>query len=137
MDTNGTWTKMRAAVIGATAGVSAVALLGAGVAHAEAQPVTFTNEANTLQVIYGGGGLALNATIVDATNPPGVTEVCHYRQIGVLGTPAFPYDADAWVTGPNPSAAMTLMIWQTGGKYSVTVTCYGTGNTASYSPVIY
>ena len=54
-----------------------------------------------------------------------------------MGTPALNYDADTWVTGPSPSAAMTLMIWQLGGKWSVTVTCYGTGNTASYSPVIY
>jgi hypothetical protein len=32
---------------------------------------------------------------------------------------------------------VTIIFEQLGGTYSVDVTCYGTGNSASYSPVVY
>lgn len=130
---------LRASAIGAAAVVSLPAMLfaGAGTAQAETNPGYFTNQNGTLEVIYGGGGLASYATIVDAKNPPGATEDCHYHSVGVMTTPALPYDADTWVTGPNPSAPVTILLPQRGGTYSVTVTCYGTGNVAGYSPVIF
>lgn len=121
----------------ATAAAVLPVMLGAGTAQAETNPTYFSNPNGTLQVIYGGGGLALYATIVDASNPPGVTEFCHYRGIGVMGTPAWPHEADTMVTGPAPSAPVTIMFQQLGGNYSVNVTCNGTGNSASYSPVVY
>ena len=88
-------------------------------------------------MIYGGGGLALYATIVDARNSEGAPEVCHYHSVGVMNTPALPYDADTTVTGPHPSAPVTIIFQQPGGNYSVNVTCYNTGNSAAYSPVVY
>jgi hypothetical protein len=54
-----------------------------------------------------------------------------------MSTPALPYDADMWVTGPSPSGPGDHHFQQLGATYSVTVTCYGTGNVAGYSPVIY
>lgn len=133
-------TKMlRAAAIGAAVAVSLPAMLfaGAGTAQAATNPAYFTNPAGTLEVIYGGGGIALYATIVDSTNPEGATEVCHYHSVGVMSTPALPYEADTMVTGPHPSAPVTIIFQQTGGTYAVMVTCYGTGNSAGYSPVVY
>jgi hypothetical protein len=139
MNTIGNMKMLRASAIGAAAAVSLPAMLfaGAGTAQAETNPGYFTNRDNSLEVIYGGGGLALYATIVDAKNPPGATEDCHYHSVGVMTTPALPYDADTWVTGPSPSAPVTIIFQQIGGTYSVNVTCYGTGNVAGYSPVIY
>ena len=130
---------LRAAAIGAAAVVSLPILLfsGAGIAQAETNPTYFANQDGSLEVIYGGGGLALYATIVDARNPAGATEVCHYHSVGVMNTPGFPYDLDTMVTGPSPSAPVTIIFQQLGGTYSVNVTCYGTGNSASYSPVVY
>jgi hypothetical protein len=139
MNTNRNVKILRASAIGAAAAVSLPAVLfaGTGTAHAETNPTYFTNPDGTIEVIYGGGGLALYATIVDAGNPHGATEVCHYHSVGVMTTPALPYDADTLVTGPNPSAPVTIIFQQLGGTYSVTVTCYGTGNSAGYSPVVY
>jgi hypothetical protein len=125
---------LRASAVGA----AAVMLLGSGgIAQAETNPTYFANQDGSLEVIYGGGGLALYATIVDAHNPPGATEFCHYHSVGVMSTPAFPYDADTTVSGPHPSSPVTILFQQPGGTYSVNVTCNGTGNTAGYSPVQY
>jgi hypothetical protein len=131
--------KLRASAIGATAAVSLLAMLfaGAGSAQAETNPTYFANQDGSLEVIYGGGGLAIYATIVDAHNPKGTTEVCHYHSVGVMNTLALPYDRDTTVTGPSPSAPVTIIFQQLGGTYSVNVTCYGTGNSAAYSPVVY
>jgi hypothetical protein len=131
--------KLRAWAIGAAAAVSLPAMLltGAGTALAETNPAYFANPDGSLEVIYGGGGMAIYATIVDARNPQGATEVCHYHSVGVMNTPGFPYDRDTTVTGPSPSAPVTIIFQQLGGTYSVNVTCYGTGNSASYSPVVY
>ena len=57
---------LRAAAIGAVA-VTLVA--GAGTAQAETNPTYFANPDGSLEVIYGGGGVAIYATIVDAHNP--------------------------------------------------------------------
>jgi hypothetical protein len=57
---------LRAAAIGAVA-VTLVA--GAGTAQAETNPTYFANQDGSLEVIYGGGGVAIYATIVDAHNP--------------------------------------------------------------------
>jgi hypothetical protein len=54
-----------------------------------------------------------------------------------MNTPAPPYDRNTTVTGPSPSASVTITFEQLGSTYSVDVTCYGTGNSASYSPVVY
>jgi hypothetical protein len=131
--------KLRAWAIGAAAALSLPAMLltGAGTAPAETNPAYFANPDGSLEVIYGGGGMAIYATIVDAHNPPGATQVCHYHAVGVMNTPGFPYDRDTTVTGPSPSAPVTIIFQQLGGTYSVNVTCYGTGNSASYSPVVY
>lgn len=139
MDAMDNMDKRRAAVRGAAAAVSAVTLLmaGTGTAQAEADPVTFTNEAGTLQVIYSGDALSLFATIVDVTNPPGATQNCHYHAMGIGATPPFPHDNNILVTGPNPSSPMVILVPQLRRTWSVTVTCSGTGNTASYSPVVY
>jgi hypothetical protein len=130
-------TKLRAPAIGAAAAVALAATLftGAGTAHA-ANPVQFTNDNGTLEVIYGGGGLSVFATIVDTTNPPGVTEICHYHSVGVQ-PPTLPFDADKLVTGPNPSTPLIILVPLLGDQYSVAVTCNGTGNEASYAPVFY
>ncbi len=138
MNTNGNTKKLRASASGAAAAVALPAMLfaGAGTAQAGTNPTTFTNTNGTMQVIYGGGGVADYATIVDATNPPGATENCHYHSVGVQNTPAFTYDADTWVTGPNPSSPVTIIFQLIGGSYSVNVTCHGTGNSAAYSPVV-
>lgn len=131
--------KLCAARIGAAAAVSLTAMLIAAgaTAQAETSPTYFTNPDNSLEVIYGGGGLALYATIIDTHNPPGATEFCHYHSVGVMNTPALPYNADTTVTGPSPSSPVTIIFQQHGGTYSVNVTCNGTGNSASYSPVVY
>ena len=133
---NGRW---RSAAIGAAAAVSLPATLFADAADARAEtnPTYFANQDGSLEVIYGGGGLALYATIIDAHNPPGATEVCHYHSVGVMKTPAFPYDRDTMVTGASPSAPVTIVFPRAGGTYSVDVTCLGTGNSASYSPVVF
>lgn len=130
-------TKLRAPAAGAVAAVALAATLltGSGTAHA-ANPVQFTNDNGTLEVIYGGGGLSVFATIVDTTNPPGVTEICHYHSIGVQ-PPTLPFDADKLVTGPNPSTPLIVLVPLLGDQYSVAVTCNGTGNEASYAPVFY
>jgi hypothetical protein len=130
---------LRASAISAAAAVSLPTMLlaSAGSAQAVTNPTYFANQDGSLEVIYGGGGLALYATIVDARNPAGATEVCHYHSVGVMNTPALPYDRDTTVTGPSPSAPVTIIFQQLGGTYSVNVTCYGTGNSAAYSPVVY
>ncbi len=130
-------TRMRALAIVAAAAIASAAMLfpGAGLAHA-ANPVQFTNDSGTLEVIYGGGGLGVFATIVDTANPPGVTEICHYHSVGVE-PPTLPWDADKLVTGPNPSTPLIVVIPLLGAQYSVAVTCNGTGNSASYAPVLY
>jgi hypothetical protein len=129
----------RASVIGTAAAVSLALtpFVGAGTAQAETNPAYFANQDGSLEVIYGGGGMAIYATIVDARNPPGATEVCHYHSLGVMNTPALPYDWNTTVTGPSPSAPVTIIFQQPGGTYSVDVTCSGTGNSAAYSPVVY
>jgi hypothetical protein len=57
--------------------------------------------------------------------------------MAVMNTPALPYDRNTTVTGPSPSAPVTIIFQQLGGTYSVDVTCYGTGNSAGHSPVVY
>lgn len=130
---------LRAAAIGAAAAVSLPLMMVAstGSAQAETNPTYFANQDGSLEVIYGGGGMAVYATIVDAHNPPGATEICHYHSVGVMNTLALPYDRNTTVTGPSPSAPVTIIFQQHGGTYSVNVTCYGTGNSAVYSPVVY
>ena len=93
---------MRASAIGVGVAVALPALLfpGSGIAQAETNPTYFANPDGSLEVIYGGGGVALYATIVDARNPAGATEICHYHSVGVMNTPGFPYDRDTTVTGP-------------------------------------
>jgi hypothetical protein len=54
-----------------------------------------------------------------------------------MNTLALPYDQDTTVHGPTPSRPVTIIFQQPGGTYSVDVTCYGTGNSAGYSPVVY
>ena len=54
-----------------------------------------------------------------------------------MNTPALPYDRNTTVTGPKPLGPVTIIFEQLGGTYSVDVTCYGTGNSASYAPVVY
>jgi hypothetical protein len=126
-----------------TLGRSAVALAttaatiaGAGTAQAGTDPTYFTNSDGSMQVIYSGGGLTSYATVVDARNPEGQTEFCHYHSDGVMGTVAFPYNADTTVTGPHPSAPITIIFQAIGGRYSVNVTCSSTGNSAAFSPVV-
>ena len=125
--------------IGAVAAVAlpVVVAAGAGIALAETNPTYFASQDGSLEVIYGGGGAALYVTIVDAHNPPGATEVCHYHSVGVMNTPAFPYDRDTTVRGASPSTPVTIIFPPAGGTYSVDVTCLGTGNSASYSPVVF
>jgi hypothetical protein len=131
--------KLRASAIVAAAltALATMLLAEAGSAQAVTNPAYFANPDGSLEVIYGGGGLALYATIVDARNPMGATEVCHYHSVGVMNTPPLPYDWDTTVNGPSPSAPVTIIFQQLGGTYSVNVTCNGTGNSASYSPVVY
>jgi hypothetical protein len=128
--------KLRAFAIGAVS-LPAILLAGAGNAQAETNPTYFASQDGSLEVIYGGGGAALYVTIVDAHNPPGATELCHDHSVGVMNTPAFPYDRDTMVTGASPSAPVTIIFPPAGGTYSVDVTCLGTGNSASYSPVTF
>ena len=54
-----------------------------------------------------------------------------------MNTPALPYDRNTTVTGPSPSRPVTIIFQQLGGTNSVDVTCYGTGNSAGFSPVVY
>jgi hypothetical protein len=70
---------LRAAAIGAAALVSLALtpFTGAGTAQAATNPAYFATQDGSLEVIYGGGGLAIYPTIVDARNPPAATEVCH------------------------------------------------------------
>lgn len=120
----------------AAAAVALLSLSSTGIAHAATDPTYFTNSDGSMQVIYGGGGLATYATVVDARNPEGSTEFCHYHSSGVMGTVAFPYDADTTVTGPHPSAPITIIFQAIGGRYSVNVTCNNTGNSAAFSPIV-
>jgi hypothetical protein len=116
--------------------LSAIAVTCAGTAQAATDPTYFTNSDGSMQVIYSGGGLTTYATVVDARNPEGSTEFCHYHSDGVMGTVAFPYNADTTVTGPHPSAPITIIFQAIGGRYSVNVTCRSTGNSAAFSPVV-
>src|SRR5437868_6395996 len=116
--------------------LSAALLAGTGSAQAT-EPGYFYNSDNSMQVIYGGGIGALYATVVDLRNPEGATEFCQYHAVGVQGTPALPYNQQTTVTGPNPSAPITIIFQQFGGHYAVDVNCQGTGNSAAFSPVIY
>jgi hypothetical protein len=124
----------KASAICATAVAALVA--SAGTAQAGTDPTYFSNSDGSMEVIYSGGGLTTYATVVDARNPEGSTEFCHYHSAGVMGTVAFPYDADTAVTGPHPSAPITIIFQQIGGRYSVNVTCNNTGNSAAFSPVL-
>jgi len=129
---------VRAGAVGSM-GATALALMlfaGAGTAQAT-DPTYFYNSDNSMQVSYGEGGGAIFATIVDLRNPPGATEFCQYHAVGVQGTPALPYLRQTAVTGPNPSAPITIIFQQLGGHYAVDVSCQGTGNSAAFSPVIY
>jgi hypothetical protein len=111
MKTIRTTPMLRASAIGATffASLALTPFVGAGTAQAATNPAYFSNQDGSLEVIYGGGGLALYATIVDARNSEGAPEVCHYHSVGVMNTPALPYDADTTVTGPHPSAPVTII----------------------------
>jgi hypothetical protein len=116
--------------------LSAALFASAGTAQAT-DPTYFYNSDNSMQVIYGGGGGAIFATIVDLRNPEGVTEFCQYHAVGVQGTPTFPYTRQTTVTGPNPSAPIAIVLPPLGGHFAVDVSCQGTGNSAAFSPVIY
>jgi hypothetical protein len=116
--------------------LSAALFASAGTAQAT-DPIYFYNSDNSMQVTYGEGRGAIFATIVDLRNPQGATEFCQYHAVGVQGTPAFPYNRQTTVTGPNPSAPITIIFPQLGGHYAVDVSCQGTGNSAAFSPVIY
>jgi hypothetical protein len=123
---------------GSAAVISLSAALFASAGTAQAiEPTYFYNSDNSMQVSYGEGGGAIFATIVDLRNPPGATEFCQYHAVGVQGTPALPYNWQTAVTGPNPSAPITIIWQQLGGHYAVDVSCQGTGNSAAFSPVIY
>jgi hypothetical protein len=124
----------QASAICATAVTALVA--SAGTAQAGTDPTYFSNSDGSMEVIYSGGGLTTYATVVDQRNPEGSTQFCHYHSQGVMGTVAFPYDADVAVTGPHPSAPITIIFQQIGGRYSVNVTCNQTGNSAAFSPVL-
>ena len=120
----------------AAAAVALLSFSSAGIAHAT-DPTYFYNSDNSMQVSYGEGGGAIFATITDLRNPPGAIEVCQYHAVGVQGTPAFPYNRQTILTGPNPSPPITIIFQQLGGHYAVDVSCQGTGNSAAFSPVIY
>jgi hypothetical protein len=120
----------------AAAAVALLSFSSAGIAHAT-DPNYFYNSDNSMQVSYGEGGGAIFATITDLRNPPGAIEVCQYHAVGVQGTPAFPYNRQTMLTGPNPSPPITIIFQQLGGHYAVDVSCQGTGNSAAFSPVIY
>jgi hypothetical protein len=113
-----------------------VPFAGAGTAQAT-EPTYFYNSDNSMQVSYGEGGGAIFATIVDLRNPEGTLEFCQYHAVGVQGTPTFPYTRQTTVTGPNPSAPITIVLPPLGGHFAVDVSCQGTGNSAAFSPVIY
>ncbi len=71
---------------------TAIAALVASAGTAQAiEPNYFYNSDNSMQVIYGEGGGAIFATVVDLRNPEGATEFCQYHAVGVQGTPTFPY----------------------------------------------
>jgi hypothetical protein len=120
----------------AAAALALLAFSSAGMAQA-VEPNYFYNSDNSMQVIYGGGGGAIYATIVDLRNPEGATEFCQYHAVGVQGTPTFPYTRQTMVTGPNPSAPIAIVLPPIGGHLAVDVSCQGTGNSAAFSPVIY
>lgn len=130
-------TRAAAIATAAAASVPVLLFIGAGTAKAEVNPTYFSNPDGSLEVIYGGGGLSLSVTVIDATNPVGATEDCQYHSVGIRDTPPIPFNTHTWVTGPGPSSPMTILFPQKGGTYSVTVTCHGTGNTAAYSPVVF
>jgi hypothetical protein len=134
MNTNRTRRMLRGSA--AVISLSATLFASAGIAHAT-DPNYFYNSDNSMQVIYGGGGGAIFATIVDLRNPEGVTEFCQYHAVGVQGTPTFPYTRQTTVTGPNPSAPIAIVLPPLGGHFAVDVSCQGTGNSAAFSPVIY
>ena len=120
----------------AAAALALLAFSSAGMAQA-VEPNYFYNSDNSMQVSYGEGGGAIFATITDLRNPPGAIEICQYHAIGVQGTPAWPYNRQTTLTGPNPSPPITIIWQQLGGHYAVDVSCQGTGNSAAFSPVIY
>jgi hypothetical protein len=120
----------------AAAALALLSFASAGTAQAT-EPAYFYNSDNSMQVIYGGGGGAIYATVVDSRNPEGVTEFCQYHAVGVQGTPTFPYNRQTTVTGPNPSAPIAIVLPPLGGHFAVDVSCQGTGNSAAFSPVIY
>jgi hypothetical protein len=134
MHTNRTRRMLRGSA--AVISLSASLFASAGTAQAGTDPTYFSNSDGSMEVIYSGGGLATYATVVDARNPEGSTEFCHYHSVGVMGTVAFPYDADIAVTGPHPSAPITIIFQAIGGRYSVNVTCNNTGNSAAFSPLL-
>jgi hypothetical protein len=128
----------KASAIGAAAmaTLATMPFSGAGIAQAATDPTYFSNSDGSMEVVYSGGGLANYATVVDARNPEGATEFCHYHSTGVMGTITLPYNANTTVTGPHPSAPITIIFQAIGGRYSVNVTCDSTGNSAAFSPVI-
>jgi hypothetical protein len=134
MNTTRTTRMLRGSVV--VLSLSATLFAGAGTARAT-EPTYFYNSDNSMEVIYGGGVGAIYATVVDSRNPEGVTEFCQYHSVGVQGTSAFPYNRQTTVTGPNPSAPITIIFPQIGGHYAVDVSCQGTGNSAAFSPVIF
>ena len=134
MNTNRTRRMLRGSA--AVISLSATLFASAGTAQAGTDPTYFSNSDGSMEVIYSGGGLATYATVVDARNPEGSTEFCHYHSVGVMGTVAFPYDADITVTGPHPSAPITIIFQAIGGRYSANVTCNNTGNSAAFSPLL-
>ncbi|OBJ70937.1 hypothetical protein [Mycobacterium sp. 1274756.6] len=128
---------VRASAIGGAATaltIAALPLVGAGTAQANANPVMFGTL--DLWVQYEGGGLSLWATVLDGGNPDGVTEWCSYHSVGTGETLPIPFDSGVALTGRGPSAPIWIPAPQLGGTWDVTVSCNGSGNSASHS-VIY
>ena len=82
----------------------------------------FYNSDNSMEVIYGGGGGTIFATVVDLRNPEVDAILPIPLQWGFRARPRFPYNRRRTVNGPNPSAPITIIFQQLGGRYAVDVT---------------
>ncbi|MBV9091528.1 MAG: hypothetical protein JO044_16760 [Mycobacteriaceae bacterium] len=121
--THNTSKKRLASAVGiAAAAVATPAALLAGAGTAQADAIPDVNGSPQVEVLYASNPFGLNASIVDGTNPGGVTERCHYHSNGVGTTPSDPFDADVFPNGPTPASLFIPGI-QTGGTWTVTVSC--------------
>jgi hypothetical protein len=101
---------------------------------AETNPACFANQDGSLEVIYGGGGVALYATIVDAHNPTEATAICHYHFGGCDECACAFLRSRHHGDWASPSAPVTVIFQQLGGTYSVNVACDGTGKLSRLLP---